>query len=626
MRRFWEAFRVKQHINVHIKENDQHDDDAASRNPSSGRNQEAQTAGQLGNPAQRHQGCRMGVVVRHDVEVEGRVGEVIDPAQHIHPRLRPKANPKLSHAQLDASPQPEWRRCLFQLKIRGGARTTRGYAGTTTTTQPRGVMNPKRVVSAVFLALSLHAAPGLHAQQPGSLADQYKPAADRLIAAAMADKEGYARLAYLTDHIGKRLSGSEPLTRATTWAAQAMRDAGLQNVTMQPVMVPHWVRGAESAAITAPVSKPLHMLGLGMSVGTRPGGLTAEVVVVPDFASLEKLGRAGVQGKIVVFNAPYKSYGQTVMYRTAGPSRAAALGAVAVLVRSITPLAMQTPHTGTMVYDPKQPKVPAAAISIEDALLLDRLAREGATTVHLEMAAQQLPDAPSFNIYGDIPGSEHPEQVVDVGGHIDSWDVGQGAQDDGSGITAALAAVALIKKLDLHPKRTIRVVFWVNEENGGAGGKAYLAGLGDKVKDHVAAIEMDGGAEQPVGYGYGSGGLHRRATPDAPAPKPDLSAAEHHSLTQLNEIAALLSPVGATTVKAGGGGSDIGPLMGAGVPGLGEMTTVAHYFDWHHTEADTLDKVDPEDFRKNVASLAVMTYVLADMPDRLAGHPGASEE
>ncbi len=490
-------------------------------------------------------------------------------------------------------------------------------------------MSPKRAALAVSLALSLLPCARLWAQQPASLADQYKPVADRLIAAALADTDGYGRLAYLTDHIGKRLSGSEPLTRATTWAAQAMRDAGLQNVTLQPVMVPHWVRGAESASLTAPVTKPLHMLGLGMSVGTPSGGLTAEIVVVPDFETLDKLGRAAVQGKIVVFNAPYKSYGQTVMYRTAGPTRAAALGAVAMLVRSITPLAMQTPHTGTTVYDPKQPnvpKIPAAAISIEDALLLDRLAGQGATRVHLEMAAQQLPDAPSFNIYGDLPGSEHPEQIVDVGGHIDSWDVGQGAQDDGSGITASLAAVALMKKLDLHPKRTIRVVFWVNEENGGAGGKAYLAGLGDKVKDHVAAIEMDGGAEQPVGYGYGSGGLHRRATPGGPAPQPDLNAAEEHSLAQLQGIASLLSAVGANTVKAGGGGSDISPLMGAGVPGLGEMTTVAHYFDWHHTEADTLDKVDPQDFRKNVASLAVMTYVLADMPDRLAGHPGAGEE
>ena len=477
-----------------------------------------------------------------------------------------------------------------------------------------------------FAALVLGSLP-IQAQAPvQAIAGQYKSVADRLIAAALADTDGYARLEFLTDHIGKRLSGSDSLTRATQWAAQAMRDAGLQNVTLQPVMVPHWVRGAESASITAPITKPLHMLGLGMSVGTPPAGITAPVVVVPDFATLDRLGRSAIEGKIVVFNAPYKGYGQTVMYRTAGPSRAAALGAVAVLVRSITPLAMQTPHTGTTVYDPKQPKIPAAAISIEDALLLDRLAHQAPTTVHLDMAAGQLPDAPSFNIYGDLPGSEHPEQIVDVGGHIDSWDVGQGAQDDGSGITAALAAVSIIHKLDLHPKRTIRVVFWVNEENGGAGGKAYLTGLGDQVKNHVAAIEMDGGAEQPTGYGYGSAGFNRRATPNGPAPAPHLTEAEQHSLALLQQIATLLAPVGATSVKAGGGGSDISPLMGAGVPGLGEMTTGAHYFDWHHTEADTLDKVDPQDFRKNVASLAVMTYILADMPDRLAGHPGAGEE
>ena len=457
----------------------------------------------------------------------------------------------------------------------------------------------------------------------------YKPVADRLLAAAEGDTEGYARLQYLCDGIGKRISGSEPLTRATAWAADAMRQAGLENVTMQPVTVPHWVRGAESGSLVAPVTKPLHMLGLGMSVGTPPGGLTAEVVVVPDFAALTKLGRAGVEGKIVVFNAPYKGYGQTVMYRVSGPSQAAALGAVAALVRSITPLAMQTPHTGTLVYDtkhPEVPRIPAAAVSIEDALLLQRLAATAPTRVHLEMAAHREADAPSFNIYGEIRGSEHPEQIVDVGGHIDSWDVGQGAQDDGSGITAALAAVALIKKLDLHPKRTIRVVFWVNEENGGAGGKAYLAGLGETVANHVAAIEMDGGAEQPVGYGYGARGGERRATPNGPAPAPQLTEAEAHSLALLQQIGTLLTPIGAATMKAGGGGSDIEPLMGAGVPGLGEVTTTEHYFDWHHTEADTLDKVDPEMFRRNVASLAVMTYILADMPERLAGHPGAGDD
>ncbi len=467
-----------------------------------------------------------------------------------------------------------------------------------------------------------------------SLSITYKPAADKLIAASLADQEGYADLTFLCDHIGKRISGSEPLERAVVWSADTMRRLGLQNVTVQPVMVPHWVRGAESGSIIAPVSKPLHMLGLGMSAGTPPDGLTAPVVVVPDFAALDKLGRAGIAGKIVVYNAPYVGYGRTVQYRVFGASRAAAYGAVAVLVRSITPLAMQTPHTGTLIYDKALPQIPAAAVSIEDALLLDRLSHESApVTVHLAMQAHMEADASSANVFGEIPGREHPEQIVAVGGHIDSWDVGQGAQDDGSGIMGALAAVNVIHRLGLVPRRTIRVVFWVNEENGGRGGEAYRKALGIDWKNHVAAIEMDGGAETPVGFGYGVSGrggvsAFTRATRTTapPAAAPGLSPAEQHSLDLLQQIGALLEPVGASKITPGGGGSDIEPLMTAGVPGLGEMTTGAHYFDWHHTEADTLDKVDPTDFRKNVASMAVMTYVLADMPETLAGHPGATEE
>jgi hypothetical protein len=367
-------------------------------------------------------------------------------------------------------------------------------------------------------------------------------------------------------------------------------------------------------------------------VATPPSGITADVVVVPDFAALQKLGRAGVEGKIVVYNAPYKGYGPTVMYRIAGASQAAALGAVGVLVRSITPLAVQLPHTGTLMYDAKQPKIPAAAISIEDALMLARLQSEGKPVkVHFQMQAHLEAPVVAANVMGEIVGSEHPEQVVVLGGHIDSWDVGQGAQDDGSGIMATLAAVNVIKKSGLKPKRTIRIVFWVNEENGGAGGEAYRAALTpEELKNHVAAIEMDGGAETPVGYGYGSAGGGRGLRPGTPGmatpPNVKLSDGEAHSLAMLQDIASLLGPVGATSVKPGGGGSDISPLMAAGVPGLGEETTAAHYFDWHHTEADTLDKVDPVEFRKNIASLAVMTYVLADMPERLAGHPGAGEE
>ena len=464
------------------------------------------------------------------------------------------------------------------------------------------------------------------AQSSKPLSETYKGQADKLIAASLSDTDGYANLTYLCDHIGKRLSGSEPLDRAVVWSADLMRREGLANVTTQRVMVPHWVRGKESGAIVAPVSKPLHMLGLGMSVATPVGGVTADAVVVSNFDELNKLGAAGVKGKIVVFNAPYEGYGKTVMYRVAGASQAAALGAVAVLVRSITPLALQTPHTGTLVYEDKQPKIPAAAVSLEDAMMLARLYSEGTPVkVHLDMEAHMEADAPSANVMGEIVGTEHPEEVVVLGGHIDSWDVGQGAQDDGSGIMATLEAVNIIHKLGLAPKRTIRIVFWVNEENGDTGGIAYRKSLGDKVLNQVAAIEMDGGAETPTGFGYGSGG-NRRAMPGKPAGPPELSAEEQHSIDLLRQIAVLLKPIGADMIRPGGGGSDIEPLMVAGVPGLGELTTAAHYFDWHHTEADTLDKVDPVEFRKNIASLAVMTYILADMPEKLAGHKGPGTE
>jgi hypothetical protein len=449
------------------------------------------------------------------------------------------------------------------------------------------------------------------------LTDQYKSAADKLIDAALADSDGYAKLAYLCDRIGARLSGMPSLDRAIKWSEATMKSDGLSNVRTIPVRVPKWVRGAESVQMLAPENKPLHMLGLGMSVGTPPGGITGDVVVVDDFDQLNKLGVAGVRGKIVLYNEKWVNYGATGQYRRAGPSRAAALGAVAVLVRSVTPLAMQIPHTGTLDYDEAQPKVPAAALSVEDALMLGRFAAQKLPIrIHIEMAAHMEPDADSFDVMGEIPGREHPEEVVVLGGHIDSWDVGRGAQDDGSGIIASLQAVALIKKLGLQPRRTIRVVFWVNEENGGRGGEAYRAWVGDAVKDHVAAIEMDGGAEAPRGFGYGAGGFGARR---GGAPALPVNPATEHSLAMMKQIGKLLERIDAGLILPGGGGSDIEPLMVGGVPGIGEISGGMHYFDWHHTETDTLDKVDPNDFRKSIAALAVMSYVLADMPEKLVG-------
>jgi hypothetical protein len=442
--------------------------------------------------------------------------------------------------------------------------------------------------------------PAFAADAP-DLAVGYRSTAARLTAAALADTEGYERLAWLCHRIGPRLSGSTGLERAIVWSAAEMKAAGLENVRVLPVKVPHWVRGSESARLLAPVERPLHMLGLGMSVATPPGGITAEVVAVASFDDLARLGREKVEGRIVLYNQEYRGYGPSRVYRSSGASRAAALGAVASLVRSVTPLAMQAPHTGEMSYQEGVPRIPAAAVSVEDAMMISRLCAAGVPVrVHLEMNARTEPDADSANVVGEIPGREKPEEVVVIGGHIDSWDVGEGAQDDGGSIVACLQALAIMHKLGLQPRRTLRVVFWVNEENGGRGGEAYRDWVGPAIGNHVAAIEMDGGAEAPRGFSAGVG---------------------QASLEALRNIASLLEPLGAGEITAGGGGSDIGPLVRDGVPGMSVRTVGTHYFDWHHSDTDTLDKVDPEDFRKNVAALAVMSYVLADMPDRLTPAP-----
>src|SRR5580698_2239751 len=453
------------------------------------------------------------------------------------------------------------------------------------------------------LPLLLVLAGAVLAADPPTLTDQYRDTADKLIKAAMADHDGYDRLAYLCYRIGNRLSGSAGLERAIAWSVEQMKAVGLSNVQVIPAKVPHWVRNAESARMITPLEKSLHMLGLGMSVGTPPGGITADTVVVSTFEELAKLGPEKVQGKIVVYNYVFTNYGSGRNYRSSGASRAAALGAVAALVRSATPLAMQAPHTGAMEYDENQPKIPAAAITPEDAYMLARFYAEGTPArVHLEMGAQMLPDADSGDVIGEIPGKEHPEEVVVIGGHIDSWDVGQGAQDDGASIMACLQALAIIHQLGLQPRRTLRVAFWVNEENGTRGGESYRAFVGDQLKNQVVALEMDGGAETPRGFGAG---------------------VDEKSLEMLKQIGKLLEPIGAGEITLGGGGEDITALVRDGVAGMSERAAGTHYFDWHHSEADTLDKVNPEDFRKSVAALAVMSFAVADMPDRLtAGATG----
>jgi hypothetical protein len=453
---------------------------------------------------------------------------------------------------------------------------------------------------------------------PGAdIATEYGEISQRLIAAALEDREGLERLRYLCDQIGNRLSGSAALERAIQWSAEEMKKAGLTNVQTPPVKVPHWVRGKESATMLIPIEKPLLMLGLGMSVGTPPEGITADVIAVSSFDELTALGKSKVAGKIVLFNPTWEGYGPTVQYRGSGASRAAELGAVAALVRSMTGNSLATPHTGALNYTAGVAKIPAAAITVEDAAMIHRLVKDNIPVkVKLMMEAKQLPDADSHNVIGEIRGREKPEEVVVLGGHIDSWDLGQGANDDGSGIMATFQAVALIQKLGLKPRRTIRVVFWVNEENGGTGGRAYRAMVGEDAKNHVAAIEMDGGAEKPVGFGFGTGGDgggRRRGGAAGVSTRQTSSA----SFQRAVEIGRLLESIEGGKMIPGGGGADIAPLLAAGVPGFGVRTVGTHYFDWHHTNADTFDKIVPREFQLNVASLAVLSYVLADMPERI---------
>jgi hypothetical protein len=356
-----------------------------------------------------------------------------------------------------------------------------------------------------------------------------------------------------------------------------------------------------------------------MSVGTPAGGITAPVVVVRGFPELEALGREKVQGRIVVFAPDWEGYGRTVRFRSSGASAAAKLGAVAALVRSATGRSIASPHTGSLDYEAGVPQIPAAAVTVEDAEWLRRMAAAGErVTVSLSMEARLEGEADSANVIAEIRGSEKPGEIVVMGGHLDSWDVGQGAHDDGCGCMAAWQALTVLEELGLRPRRTLRVVLWANEENGLRGGAAYRAALGSDVSSHVAAIEMDGGCERPVGFGFG---LTRPGAPRPPrgAPRPsepeDLDA--RTALATLRRIGALFGAIDAATVKWGGGGADISPLTRDGVPGLSLETVGEHYFDWHHTHADTLDKVDPGDLRRATGMLAVMGYVLADMQESL---------
>jgi carboxypeptidase Q len=437
----------------------------------------------------------------------------------------------------------------------------------------------------------------------GSAPEVPRETANRIIDAALADEGAWEKLAWLCDRIGHRLAGSPQLEAAVTWAVQTLQRDGHENVRAEPVTVKVWKRGETEVTLVAPTEHTLHVLTLGASPGTPEGGIEAEVMVVADFDELERR-KAEVPGKIVVFDAAMKPYdgenhyGEAVIYRADGPLRASQLGAVAALVRSVTARSLGTPHTGQTRWKEATP-IPALSLTTEDAMYLHRLADAGAKPrLRIRSTAQLLGDGQSHNVLGELVGREKPEEIVLIGAHLDSWDVGQGAHDDGTGCVMVMQALTLLRKLELRPRRTIRVVLFTNEENGVAGARAYRKQHeGEK---HVAAIESDSGGFAPRGWTLQNEG--ERGTKAKRA---------------LERLAPFLGRLGLIRVMKGEGGTDVSNLEEIGALVLGHAVEGRRYFDYHHTDADTLDKVDPTELKQNVAVMALTAWWLAEREEAL---------
>ena len=448
-------------------------------------------------------------------------------------------------------------------------------------------MQTFKVISAVLFIFIMNANP---------IPEKYQDIAERLIAASLADTSAYNRLAYLCDTFGPRLSGSQNLENAIDWILKELEKDSLSNVHGEKVKVPSWVRGKESARLIKPFAKDLSILGLGGSIGTRRAGIRGEVIVVDSFEELDER-KEEVKGKFVLYNAAFTNYGETVQYRYKGAQAAAKYGAIASLIRSVGPWSMNTPHTGVMAYSDTIPEIPHAALTMEDAMMLSRIHNQGNKIIlELKMEARMTADKYSRNVIAELPGSEFPEEIVVLGGHIDSWDVGQGAHDDAGGCLAAWHAVKLIKKLGLKPRRTLRVVMWTNEENGGRGNKAYRDTHMTELDNHVVAIESDAGVFKPQGFGF-SGSVE--------------------AMDIVRKISQLLINLDADEITEGGRAADVAPLNDEGVPVMSLKVDGSKYFWYHHTNADTFDKVEQDELNRCVSAMAIMAFVLADLNEPL---------
>jgi carboxypeptidase Q len=430
----------------------------------------------------------------------------------------------------------------------------------------------------------------------------------RIQQAALESDYAYRQVAHLADNIGPRLTGSAQAAKAVEYVASELKAVGCE-VQLERVMVPHWVRGEETAALVSwpgmadGTTQKVLLCALGESIATPKEGVTADVVAVKNFDELKAMPRDKVAGKIVLFDYPFDkqmaaqgwsgpAYGEAVEYRSDGPSAAARQGAVACLIRSVGGADYRIPHTGQTKYAEDAPKIPAGAVTSEDADLIVDLAKQGPVKMKLVLTPQTLPDVESANVIGDIKGSEHPEQVVIVSGHLDSWDLGTGAIDDGAGVAVSMEAANLIQKLHLKPKRTVRVIAWMNEENGLRGSKQYAKDHEKDWANHFATMETDNGAGHPIG-------LNVKAKPEVKA--------------MLKAVASILQESGAGMLSlAENAGADIGPIEKAGVPAFAPIQDSRFYFNYHHTAADTLDKIVPKELAENSAVVAVWAYAMAN--------------
>ena len=439
---------------------------------------------------------------------------------------------------------------------------------------------------------------------------------DKIRDSAMNSDWAYERLADLTDLVGPRLSGSRGAEAAVEQVAEAMRKLGAK-VTLEPVKVPHWVRGEEKAELVdyagrpAGITQKVVLTALGGSGATPVAGLTAPLIVVRSFDEL-KAKAAQVKGSIVLFDVAFDqemadrghagpAYGAGSRYRTQGPKAAAELGAVAALVRSVGGANYRIPHTGvTLLADGA--RIPAAAVTAEDSMLIDRLSARGPLKMHLTLTPQTLPDADSYTVIADLPGTDKADEVVIVSGHLDSWDLSTGAHDDGTGVAGAMAVIDTLNKLKLKPRRTIRVIAWMNEENGTRGGKAYFENNKAKLEKHFAAIESDSGGGRPFGF-IGS------VTPPM--------------VKYFAPLKTALQPIGAGIFERRdfAGAADTGPLERAGVPVFMPLVDASSYFSYHHTPADTLDKVSPLELKRHVAVMTSLTWYLANMEENIGRVP-----